>query len=171
MSSKFFIALLGGLLVSHVAALPAPQALDLDAISALPPAPTPTMAIGALSQSIKVNTAAAAASVIAAIATEVASSVDSSSVKIKRDTICPAQPLGYGPLTNSPDTAAAFLANPVYGLFASNASTPAGYTKVYSGLNGSTSAVSLLFVSFVNWEKYVDHTTVLLPWLHDLEVI
>jgi len=137
MSSKLFLSLLGGLLVSHAAALPAPQGLDFDAILDLPPAPTPTIAVGVLSQAVVVNTQAALSSVVAAVATEVAASA----VNAKRDTVCPTQPAGSGPLTTSPDTPSAFLANPAYSQAALGATVPNGYTQVYSNLNASTSTV------------------------------
>jgi len=140
MSSKLFLSLLGGLLVSQAAALPAPQGLDFDAILDLPPAPTPTIAVGVLSQAVEINTQAALSSVAAAVATEVAAS----SVNVKRDVVCPTQPAGSGPLTTSPaDTPSAFLANPAYSQAALAAPVPAGYTQVYSNLNASTSTVRL----------------------------
>jgi len=143
MSSKLFFYLLAGLLASQAAALPSPQALDFDVIADLPPAPTPTIAIGVLSQAVVVNTKAALSSVVGAMATEVAASGNNSDVsdKIKRDVICPTLPAGCGP-TTSPDTPSAFLANPAYSSAALSAPIPTGYTQVYSNLNASTSTVS-----------------------------
>jgi len=146
MSSKLFLSVLGGLLVSQAAALPAPQGLDFDAIFDLPPAPTPTIAVGVLSQAVEVNTQAALSSVVAAVATEVAASAVPSAVsdKVKRypQGVCPTQPAGSGPLTTSPaDTPSAFLANPAYSQAALGATVPPGYTQVYSNLNASTSTV------------------------------
>jgi len=148
MSSKLFLSLLGGLLACQVSALPAPQGLDFDAIFDLPPVPTPTIAIGVLSQAVVVNTKAALSSVVAAMATEVAASLDSTNVSdnVKRDIICPTQPAGYGAVT-SPDTPSAFLANPAYSSAALSAPVPTGYTQVYSNLNGSTSTVGFEWFS------------------------
>jgi len=51
---------------------------------------------------------------------------------------CSPQPTGSGPAT-TPDTADAFLQNPVYNNTASNAQVPQGYQLVFSDLMGSTS--------------------------------
>ena len=57
---------------------------------------------------------------------------------------CAAQPDGYGPKTNKPDTAAAFLANHVYSNAAENAKTPSGYQRSFVSLQGATSTSNYL---------------------------
>lgn len=52
---------------------------------------------------------------------------------------CAPQPGGQGP-TISPDTVDAFYAYPSFSSMSSNASTPAGYTNIYHGLNSSANA-------------------------------
>lgn len=52
---------------------------------------------------------------------------------------CAPQPLGSGPVTNNPDTADAFEANPVYGASALSAVTPAGWSVAYQNLSAASS--------------------------------
>jgi len=89
---------------------PAPQGFDFAAIAALPPASTPSVAVGVASQIIHVNVASLVASVANAISTNPIT-VSAAARKLKRDTtdttvsptassVCSggtAQPTGYGP--------------------------------------------------------------------------
>ncbi|RDW66030.1 hypothetical protein BP6252_09665 [Coleophoma cylindrospora] len=56
---------------------------------------------------------------------------------------CATQPLGSGPAV-SPDTSAAFLANPVFKSASLNAKTPSGYALTFQDYNASTSAATYL---------------------------
>lgn len=124
-------------------ASPMPQGLDLEALAVLPPPPTYTIATGLAAQTVTVDTASLVASVVSAIS-EVPLSTTGAAIKAKRQataSVCSggnAQPTGSGPVT-TPDTAAAFLANPAYGQAALAASTPPGYTQVFKNLNASSS--------------------------------
>ncbi|KAI5209498.1 hypothetical protein E4T39_00734 [Aureobasidium subglaciale] len=80
-----------------------------------------------------------AANVTAAIvsASEIAAAVETSVVK--RDGACVQQPLGVDH-ASTPDTAAAFAADPYYGIQAVNAVVPTGYVQTFSNLTASNSA-------------------------------
>lgn len=56
---------------------------------------------------------------------------------------CAPQPDGYGPKV-TPDTASAFLANPVFSSLAVNAATPTGYVETFSDLQAASSANTYL---------------------------
>ncbi|KAK9423194.1 hypothetical protein SUNI508_04488 [Seiridium unicorne] len=56
---------------------------------------------------------------------------------------CAPQPDGYGAKT-TPDTADAFLANPVYHKLAQSAATPSGYAQTFKDLNASVNANSYM---------------------------
>ncbi|KAK4992724.1 hypothetical protein LTR50_000847 [Elasticomyces elasticus] len=126
-------ALLLSAAVGLVAA--APQKIDFAAVNA---APTPSVqgpAITAKVQRPTYNpTVAASEAVASASADPVASKR-----KLRARNACSVQPAGSGPLTSSPDTADAFLANPVYNQGAGNAPTPQGYSLAFGSLTGSTS--------------------------------
>lgn len=57
---------------------------------------------------------------------------------------CAPQPAGYGPPTTNPDTAAAFVANPVYHQLAQSAASPSGYAQTFKDLNASVNANSYM---------------------------
>ena len=154
MFSKTILSILSGLLAYQAAALPAPQALDFDVIEALPPAPTPTMAVGVLSQAVTVNTASIMASIVQDIATSVPTSDaynDYNSYndyndrsyqkfrKVKR-AACQALPTSSFSYKTSPDTSENFVNDATYSNAALSATTPTGWTQVFANLNGSTSA-------------------------------
>jgi len=161
MSSKTILSILGGLLAYQAAALPAPQALDFDVIDALPPAPTPTIATGVLSQVVTVNTASIVASIVQSIATSTPtpSSYDDYNDyneydvpsyqkvrKVKR-AACGPMPASSYTYKSMPDTANGFVSDATYSNAALSATTPDGWTQTFSNLNGSTSAyVHLLSV-------------------------
>jgi len=65
--------------------------------------------------------------------------------KVKRgaNDVCGTQPAGSGP-TTTPDTDAAFLANPAYSDIATSAPTPPGYSLAFSDLHASTEGNSYL---------------------------
>lgn len=148
MSSKTILSILGGLLAYQAIALPAPQELDFDVIEALPPAPTPTIASGVLSQAVAVNTASMIASIVQSISTSLPTQTasyddandydDDDYQKAKRAACAPMASSSYK-YTTSPDTAEAFLNDTTYSIAANTASTPAGYSLAYQNLNGSTS--------------------------------
>ena len=131
-------------LAAVAAAKPLPQELDFDlleTISAIPTATVPVVGISATTVEYNPTTASAAvaASVSASgIVTSVAEKRD-----IERRSACAPQPTGAGPLT-TPDTVAAFKANPVYSSAAVQASTPAGYTNAFTNLNASNNAYGYL---------------------------
>lgn len=155
-------------LAALAVALPAPQAIDLEAIEALPPPPTVTQSLGtATAQTVEVDTAAMIASVIDLIATAPAVAPTSTFAddsdygyvpydsynKVKRSsaaaaaatTTCASQPSSTwatGPgnpnTPNAVDSAQAFLSNPIYSSAALNAPVPTNYTQTFSNLNGST---------------------------------
>lgn len=154
MSPKTILSILGGLLASQVAALPAPQALDFDLLDALPPAPTPTIATGVLSQSVTVNTASIVASIVQEIATSspTPSSYDDYNDyndydgqsyqkmrKVKRAACGPMPVSSYNYRTPN-DTANGFLSDATFSSAALSATTPDGWTQTFSNQNGSTSA-------------------------------
>jgi len=154
MSSKTILSILGGLLAYQAAALPAPQALDFDLLDALPPAPTPTIATGVLSQSVVVNTASILASIVKDIAmpTPTPSSYDDyndyndydgpsyqKTRKAKR-AACGPMPASSYTYTTPVDTPSDFLSDATYSNAALSAVTPDGWTQTFSNLNGSTSA-------------------------------
>lgn len=59
---------------------------------------------------------------------------------------CAPQPLGSGPVTNSPDTADAFLANPAYSTGANSAQTPTGWSLAYQNLRAASTTGGYLGV-------------------------
>lgn len=146
-----FRGVIAALLAQHACAAPAPQGIDFDAVATLPPLPTYTISIGLASQSVSVNQASLIASVISAESVVPLSTQASEQETVidKRQaaaSVCTGgTPLatGAGPLT-TPDTAAAFEANPVYSSIASNAPIPTGYTQVFVNADGSSSDYAYL---------------------------
>lgn len=63
---------------------------------------------------------------------------------------CSVEPAGAGPVTNNPDTAEAFQANPVYAQSASNAVTPSGYSSVYQNLLNATTTDNYLGFEYLS---------------------
>ena len=117
-----------------------PQNIDFAAVNA---APTPSvqgapLAATAASQVPTFNPTSAALSAAEAVSTNPVATVNAKRALGARSA-CSPQPTGYGPATTSPDTAAAFLANPVYNSTADAAAVPQGYELAFSDLEGSTS--------------------------------
>lgn len=149
MPSSTLLSLLGALLVHQVAAFPAasPQGLDFDVISALPPAPTYTMSVDAVSQSVDINTAAMVSSVYQAIATQSPSDVTVD--KVKRNA-CSPLPTGVVGLVAPNSTVSDFMASEQIVDAALGALTPTNYTQVYQNMNGSTSAYYYMGYTLMN---------------------
>lgn len=132
--------------VAHLAiANPIAQGIDLDAVADLPAPPSVSMAVGVAAQTVTVDQASLIASVVSAMSDTPLTTAESEHITaiVKRDasSVCSGgtpQATGSGPVS-SPDTAAAFAANPVYGQKAVAAPVPAGYTQVFKNLTGSSS--------------------------------
>lgn len=132
MRSTLFAAALAGI----AAANPLPQELDFSVIDNAAPIPSVTIPVVDISATtVSVDIAAATSSIAAAVE---ASAVEEKRA-IKKRGSCATQAAGAGPLT-TPDTAPAFLANPVYASIASAAPVPTGYTQSFVNLQGSNNA-------------------------------
>lgn len=113
-----------------------PQSLDMAAIAALQPAPTPTIPI--VSAAAQVTTVSAAASVSSAInsisASIAASGVAAASTAVVADKV-KRQAISY-----TDESPAAFQADPTFASIAAAAPTPSGYTMQFEGLLASNNA-------------------------------
>lgn len=137
-------------------ASPIAQGMDLAVAAALPPAPSYTEATGVTAQIVTINPTSLIASALATITDTPLSSAASDPVKrhASVSAVCSGgspQPSGYGPVSR-PDTAAAFAANPVYGRTAKRASTPEGFTEVFTNLNASSSDYG--YLGYTTLESY-----------------
>lgn len=147
------------LLGSLVAAIPAPQAIDLDGIIANGPPPPISYATKAtvikLNPTSLANAAAAAVSTGAIVAPTDAPDYDTDYnadySKKKRDVTSASsacktaqpQPTGAGAKV-SPDNASAFLAYAPFASTASAAPTPSGYINTFTNLQGESQAYGYL---------------------------
>ncbi|KAJ9628814.1 hypothetical protein H2203_002717 [Taxawa tesnikishii (nom. ined.)] len=149
----------GSLLLPALAglAMAYPQAIDLDIIEA---APTPT-ALGAPIAAVStaqtsVYDASAVVSTAAAVAVTAAAADATQPATVEKrqgsTDACSAQPAGYGPVTSNPDTAAAFLANPVYNQTALSAVAPFPYTASFVALQGATQQNT--YMGYYTLQKY-----------------
>jgi hypothetical protein len=141
--------------LAAVAAMAAPQIMDLDMVIAAPD-PTYTIASDATAQVVAINTAALIAS-----ASEAASSISiaitdvlSASAKVKRDTSCTALPTGVAKyaMTSASDNAASFRANPTFSSIAMSAPTPSGYVNTVKNSGGANDAYG--YLGFSNLDEY-----------------
>lgn len=99
-----------------------PADLDIAAIVAAGPPPTPTIATNVAAQTVVYNANGVEAS---AAAEQSAAATDSVATKVKRNA-CDPQWQGAGPVPD-PDTDEAFLSYPAFSSAASAAPTPSGY--------------------------------------------
>ncbi|KAI9861299.1 MAG: hypothetical protein M1824_002506 [Vezdaea acicularis] len=143
----------------------APQDLDYDAIDAMA---TPTATgppVGVASDSVPVNTQSMAALASASILAD-------PTYRIKRDVEkrgvndpCSPQPSSASPPSGANDTPPDFLAEPNFASTASNAPVPAGYTNVFTNLQGSTGQDGYLGYKLLKnydpyqCQQYCDQTT------------
>lgn len=134
LSAVLPVALLGFAIAAPVAE---PQDIstdiDLDAYDAIPTAPDVSAPIGVAPQALGYD-------VEAAIDTAVASAIDPADPDLQKRGSCALQPVGNSP-TVSPDTDAAFLANPVFAAAALGAVAPEGFFLV-NGFKNLAAAVS-----------------------------
>ncbi|KAK6004336.1 hypothetical protein QM012_008198 [Aureobasidium pullulans] len=103
-----------------------------------------------------ISSSAAATSTVdsAATSTVAESAAETGSSLEKRDGTCATQPSGSGPKT-TPDTADAFLANPIYNSTALAAGTPPGYALAFGPNQGATSAsVYLTYFPLTSYDPY-----------------
>lgn len=109
-------------LSSNVLAQSIPADLDIAAIAAAGPPPSPTIATNAPAQTVVYDANGVEAS---AAAEQSAAATDTVATKVKRNA-CDPQWLGAGPVP-TPDTDQAFLALEAFSSAASAAPTPSGY--------------------------------------------
>jgi hypothetical protein len=138
---------LPALAASLVAALPAPQDIDLDMVLDTPD-PTFTQAVGVAAQTVTYDTqsiVAAASAAASSVSIAVSDVLSQTAVVSKRAaaTSCVPQPAGA---TSAPtyapdaDSAANFLGNTYYASVASAAPTPSGYNLAFSAKQASSNA-------------------------------
>jgi len=141
--------------LAAVAAMAAPQIMDLDMVIAAPD-PTYTIASDATAQVVTINTAAliASASKAASSISIAITDVASASGKVKRDASCTALPTGVAKyaLTSSRDNAASFRANPTFSSIAVSAPTPKGYVNTVKNSGGANDGYG--FLGFSNLNDY-----------------
>lgn len=137
------IHLLSSLVALAAAApAPAPQDIEFDLVAALPN-PTYTTASDVTAQTVTYTPNAIYSDALPQITATDDASPTFTGVPVKRAAACAALPTGAGPIASS-DTAANFLAIPELASTALAASTPAGYTQVFSNLNASNNAYGYL---------------------------
>ncbi|PSK60141.1 hypothetical protein B9Z65_1039 [Elsinoe australis] len=139
-----FVSVLAGL------TLAAAQGIDIDAVLAASPVPTadvPVVFVTAKGEAPA--TASISSYIVSQAASSVAAAISADPTNANLDkraastTTCLPQPTGYGYVSN-PDTAAQFLADPVFSSQAAAAPVPAGYTKIFENLNASSQAYGYL---------------------------
>ncbi|KAH7393273.1 hypothetical protein BKA64DRAFT_709623 [Cadophora sp. MPI-SDFR-AT-0126] len=121
-----------------------PQDIDFDAYEAIEIVPDATAPIGAFVP------AANTYDQDSAIEEAVASAIDPADPDLTKRGNCLAAPPGNGPVTSSPDTAEAFLANPVYSSAALGAATPPGWFLVDGYKNLHASAASPTYMTYTS---------------------
>ncbi|KAI5200082.1 hypothetical protein E4T39_05919 [Aureobasidium subglaciale] len=144
---RFSSYALPALAANLVAALPAPQEIDLDMVLAIPD-PTYSEAVGVTAQTITYDTASIIAQATASISAVVADAGDVlSSTAVAHEkrattpTTCAAQPSGASSVpTSSPDNASAFAANTYFHSVASAAPSVSGYTQAFVDKQASSNA-------------------------------
>jgi hypothetical protein len=141
--------------LAAVAAMAAPQLMDLDMVIAAPD-PTYTIALDATAQVVTVNTAAliASASAAASSISIAISDALSASGKAKRDASCTSLPTGIAKyaMVSPSDNAAAFRANPTFSSIAVSAPTPSGYLNTATNAGGANDAFG--YLGFSNLDDY-----------------
>lgn len=96
-----------------------------------------------------VTAAISSASVAAASSSSSAAAASATDAVVKRDGSCVQQPLGIAHVS-LPDTAAAFAADPWYGVQAVAALLPTGYVQTFSNLTASNSADQYVGFTLMN---------------------
>lgn len=144
-----------------VAAMAAPQFIDLDMAIAAPD-PTYTVASDATAQVVTINTgsllaSASAAATVSSIAITDVLSASASGVQKRAASSCTALPTGIAkyalPSGTASDNAAAFQANATYSSVAVNAPTPSGYNNTMTNQGASNSAYGYLgFSNLVDYD-------------------
>lgn len=144
---RFSSYALPALAANLVAALPAPQEIDLDMVLDTPD-PTFSEAVGVVAQTITYDTAsliAVATAAASSVSIEISDVLSQTAVVSKRaaPATCVPQPSGA---TSAPtyaagtDNAANFLANNYYSSVASAAPTPTGYNMAFVNQQASNNA-------------------------------
>ncbi|KAI5239551.1 hypothetical protein E4T47_09330 [Aureobasidium subglaciale] len=160
---RFSSYALPALAANLVAALPAPQEIDLDMVLAIPD-PTYSEAVGVTAQTITYDTASIIAQATASISAVVADSGDVlSSTAVAHEkraaapTTCAAQPSGANSVpAYSPDTAGVFADNAYFPSIASAAPSIPGYTQAFANKQASSNAFG--YMGFDTFDTY-DVTT------------
>lgn len=141
--------------LAAVAAMAAPQIMDLDMVIAAPD-PTYTIASDATAQVVTVNTQAliASASAAASSISIAISDVLSATGKAKRDASCTSLPMGVAKyaMASPTDNASAFRANPTFSSIAVSAPTPSGYVNTVTNAGGANQAYG--YLGFSNLDDY-----------------
>jgi hypothetical protein len=161
---RFSSYALPALAANLVAALPAPQDIDLDMVIAAPD-PTYTETLGLTAQVVTYDTTAIAAAATAAassVAIDVTDVLDGTAIVSKRaeatptaahndkrelgarGAACTALPTGVAAYALSADTASDFRANASFASIASNAPVPSGYISTVVNAGGANSAYGYL---------------------------
>ena len=139
-------AVLPAALLSFAMAAPVaePQEIDFAAYEAIEIVPDATAPIGASVPAAEIYDQDSA------IEEAVASAIDPADPDLTKRGNCLAAPAGNGPVTSSPDTAEAFLANPVYSSAANGAATPPGWFLVDGYKNLHASAASPTYMTYTS---------------------
>ncbi|THX78795.1 hypothetical protein D6D05_05226 [Aureobasidium pullulans] len=154
---RFSSYALPALAANLVAALPAPQEIDLDMVLDTPD-PTFSQAVGVVAQTITYDTAsmiAVATAAASSVSIEISDVLSQTAVVSKRaaPTTCVPQPSGA---TSAPtyaagtDNAANFLANNYYSSVASAAPTPSGYNMAFVNQQASNNAFGYMGFSVLD---------------------
>lgn len=133
-------------LIGLAYAAPRPQEIALDEIEDLP-APsfvTPAVAVASQTASV-VPLASQLLSASSAISESPPSASSTADVqrRVRRDATCAPYAKGSGPVA-SPDTVDAFLSLPAWKQMSSSAPTPDGYSRAFSSLNASVTALNYM---------------------------
>ncbi|PBP19023.1 hypothetical protein BUE80_DR010095 [Diplocarpon rosae] len=138
-------------------AAPRPQAIDIDAVDALPNPKVDTAPSNVTAETVPIVPVASAVKIADASVTDVAQTKGKRENLNKRDGNCAVQPAGTGPRISTPDDSAdSFLK---WQPFKDNAAAaalptnvPQGYSPAFSNLEGSTQTVS--YLGFETIDKY-----------------
>lgn len=123
-------------LVAVVTATPMPQDIDFDMVIAAPNPVITGAPVGVTDQVVTYDASSAASAAVAAVSAEDPEITDAA--KMVKRTACAPQPTAAANApAYSPDTASAFLANPLFASAASAAPTPSGYASSFVNLQAS----------------------------------
>jgi hypothetical protein len=140
-STAFSLALLGFATASPVAL---PQDIDFDSYDSIPVSPDLSAPIGAVAPAVVSSYAPSVAASAAAAGATAATDAD-----LTKRGSCSAEPAGNGPLV-SPDTDAAFLANPAFTTAALSATAPSGYFLAAGFQNLQASASDSSYLTYIS---------------------